>query len=179
MEWVTVERPGYFGKRREAKHREFDQRFGVGNWRIAWEWQGEYLEFAQAVLVYEEAYFRFMEASPGLVNELVREASDVYDDATTNVGSGLDYLAQETSRTHIQDIAIRRCIRRLGRRFEGSRLLRIRDDRGEHPLSLQLSPGRVPFHRPEFIQRPELRGWWQRGSVEAFYQSNKVLQVKA
>ena len=44
-------------------------------------------------------------------------------------------------------------------------------------LSWSKSPGRVPFHMPGVLLDPELEGWWQPGSVESFYQSNKVLQV--
>jgi len=30
----------------------------------------------------------------------------------------------------------------------------------------------------ELIKKPELTGWWKPGSIESFYQSNKILQVK-
>jgi hypothetical protein len=41
-----------------------------------------------------------------------------------------------------------------------------------------LSPGRVPFHRPDLIEKPELNGWWEKSSVESFYQSNRLLQKR-
>jgi hypothetical protein len=88
----------------------------------------------------------------------------------------LDYTVQETGRTHVQDIAIRRVVARLGRQFEGDQLIQIRDALGDHPLSMALSPGQVPFHRPDVILLPEIEGWWLPGSVESFYQSNKLLQ---
>ena len=174
----TVERPGYFGKHREARHREFDERFGPGNWRIAWQLGERVGPAAEAVMFYEDAYLAYLVAHPEHVATLARDASDVYDDAPSNVASGLDYTVQETASTHLQDVAIRRCMVRLGRRFQGSELIQIRDSRGDHPLSLLLSPGHVLFNRPDLIIRPELEGWWEPGSVESFYQSNKLLQVR-
>lgn len=177
--WETVERPGYFGSKREAKHAEYDQRFGVGNWRLAWDVNGQPFTREQMNMLYEDSYFEFLLAHPEVLDELVSVACDVYDDAPTNVESGLDYTCQETERTHVQDIAIRRAVSRLGRVFEGSELLQIRDNLGTHPLSMTLSPGRIPFHRKDLLLQPELEGWWEPGSVESFYQSNKVLQRHA
>jgi hypothetical protein len=177
MTWESVERPGYFGARREVRYREFGEQFGPDKWRIVWYIGQRIGAFSEAVMLYEDAYFVWFAAHPDLAEWLVREASEVYDDAPSNIASGLDYAAQETQCTHIQDIAIRRCLARMGMVFAGPAPLRIRDRLSEHELGLLLSPGRVPFHRPEWICQPELEGWWSRGSVEAFYQSNKYLQV--
>lgn len=180
--WKTVEdnqgRPGYLGKHRAEKYAQWDSQFGVGNWRLVWKWGSRYLDFVQACMVYEESYYQYLKNNPSILEELLLVAYDVYDDAVSNVNSGLDYTKQETDRTHIQDISIRRVVCRLGRKFGGDKLIRIRHDRGEHPLSMTLSPGKVPFHRPDRIIEPWLTGWWGAGTVECFYQSNRVLQFK-
>jgi hypothetical protein len=176
--WTTVERPGYFGAEREAKHQEYDRHYGSGNWRLAWSIDDKAFTRAQMEMFYEDAYFFFLLEYPAVLEELLIEASDVYDDAPTNIASGFDYAAQETNRTHVQDIAIRRAVSRLGRVFRGAEPIQIRDALGEHPLSITLSPGSVPFHRPNLLVQPELEGWWQAGSVESFYQSNKILQKR-
>lgn len=31
---------------------------------------------------------------------------------------------------------------------------------------------------PEMIVKPHLSGWWNEDSIEDFYQSNKVLQIR-
>ena len=176
--WCTIERPGYFGRHRDERYRDYDRQFGPGRWRLAWQ-IGEYTgDVAAACLLYAEAYAQFMAARPGIVARLVAEAANVYDDAPSNTASGLDFAVQETGRTHLQDIAIRQALVRQGRWFAGSGLIQIRDSSGDHPLSLTLSPGRVPFHQPGLIFSPELTGWWEPGSVESFYQSNKLLQVR-
>ena len=39
------------------------------------------------------------------------------------------------------------------------------------------SPGKIPFHMPEMIVKPPLDSWWNKGSIEAWYQNNKVMQI--
>jgi len=177
-EWITVERPGYFGSHRQERHAEYNRLFGVKQWRLAWSVRGYPFSRAQMTMLYEDAYFAFLSQNEDVLEQLLAEASDVYDDATSNMKSGLNYGVQETERTHAQDIAIRRVVSRLGRVFDGPQPIQIRDALGEHSLSLTLSPGQVPFHLPDLLIQPELEGWWLPGSVESFYQSNKFLQRK-
>lgn len=176
--WQNQERPGYLGKHREARKRDWTERFGEENWRLVWQIGDNHFGIEAAIALYEDAYYHFLEGKPAVARDLVRHAGDVYDDSVSNVECGLSYFPQETERTHLQDIAIRRVLVRLGLWFTGSALIQIRDSVGTHPLSLTLSPGRVSFHRPDLMVRPELEGWWQPGSVESFYQSNRWLQVR-
>lgn len=180
MQWETVQiQPGFFGRHRNERYAEFDREFGLGRWRIAWRAGEVAAEFVGAMALYEDAYFAHFCSRPCLVSELVQSAEEVYDDAPSNVMSGYDYARQETVRTHLQDIAIRRCVLRLGLSFKGSNLIQIRGRWAAepvHPLGL-LSPGSVPFHRPDLIHSPRLEGWWEAGSIEDWYQSNKVVQV--
>ena len=153
-------------------------RYGKGNWRLVWDIGGNSVGRDGVVMLYEDAYYEFLRKNPDVLERLLRDASDVYDDAPSNVQSGFDYAKQETDRTHLQDISIRRCVLRLGRKFAGKSLVQIRDTQGSHPLSVTLSPGQVPFHMPALIKQPEATGWWKPGSTESFYQSNRILQVK-
>src|SRR3989338_3993968 len=139
-EWLTVERQGYLGARREEKHREWDATYGKGNWRLVWKAGESAVEYLGVCALYEDAYFSFLCNEPLILHQLIHEASDVYDDELSNVHSGLDYTKQETSRTHIQDIAIRWCLVRMGVWFRGPKFMRIRSTQGTHPLSPVLSP---------------------------------------
>lgn len=174
--WQVVERPSYLGKKRGQKYPEWDTLYGPGNWRLSWKVNDTFVDFLGVCALYEDAYYEFLRENPEFLYQLIDEASNVYDDSPSNVSSYLDYRQQETERTHIQDIAIRRSLVRMGLWFKGKNLIQIRHSQGNHPLSMILSPGKVPFHKPKLIVQPELSGWWDKESVESFYQSNKFLQ---
>jgi hypothetical protein len=178
MEWVTKDRPGMFGRRRDERIRKYDLEFGLDNWRLAWVDGGTTLEFADACRAfYEEAYFLHLSRLPGEI-DFICSFGECIDNAPTNVLSGLDYTVQEAFSTHIQDIAVRNVLARLGRRFEGPAhsllVIRTKEDNGH-----RFGPGNIPYHCPERIIQPSMRPWWaNKDSVEDFWQSNKVLQVR-
>jgi len=179
--WKTVERPGYFGKKRDELVAKWDKEYGKGNWRLAYQWGSLIIEREQAIQIYEDAYYEFLKNNPKTLEWLVNTASDVYDTAPSNVEARFDYNYQETPNTHLHDISIRKSVMRLGKWFKGDHLVEIRSKSTEGKI---LSPGLVPFHLPEMICKEEIkdysgkRMWWQNGSIEDFYQKNKLLQVK-
>jgi len=177
MKWNPCGRPGFFGRRRDEKVRELNEKFGKENWRLAWTDGLRELEFVDACReFYEEAYFRYLSVHPDDV-DFICSFGECIDNAPTNVTCGCDYSIQEAFSTHIQDIAVRNVLRRLGRRFEGTEdnilVIRTKDDNG-----YRFGPGNILFHEPSVIIQPSMRPWWaNEGSVEDFWQSNKVLQV--
>ena len=190
MKWVTIDRPGYFGAKRDEIVSAFNSQYGQNNWRLAWEWGRLTVSISEARILYEDAYYEYLKANRGTLDWLVSQFENVFDNARSNVDSGFDYDIQEARSAHLQDIAIRRAVLRLGFWFSGSGLLEVRSS-GE---GVVLSPGNVPFHLPDLIYRGETKyqgelrdfsanpPWWiKRGiknSVEEFYQQNKVLQVR-
>jgi len=185
VEWKNRQRPGYFGKRRDLMHAQFDAAHGSGNWRLAWVVAGFpqgapalVYTFEQACkLFYEESYFQWLKQRPDDV-DFICEFTECIDNSPTNVHSGLDYTAQETSSTHIQDIAVRNVLAKLGRHFTGKRtellVIRSADSNG-----YKFGPGNVPLYQPEIILQPSLCPQWANpGTVEDFWQSNKWLQVR-
>lgn len=95
--------------------------------------------------------------------------------------SGLNYEIQETPNNHIHDIAIRRAVARLDKRFKGNHLVHVRWKDSE---GFRINPGVVPFHKPQMIVSKKIKdygkkgNWWRPNTIEDFYQRNKVLQVK-
>jgi hypothetical protein len=173
--YVIAEYPGYFGKRRDQKHQEFDQKYGHGNWQIARAVNGRILTDEQSMMLYEDAYHQHLKKNGDVLEWLVRTASEVYDNAETNVQSGLNYQIQEAKSNHLQDIAIRRSLIRLGTWFRGDHLVQVR---GPETEGYCLMPGKVPFHMPYIIEKKRHEGWWEKDSVEDFWQANKVVVVK-
>lgn len=176
--WITILRPGYFGSRRNQILHKYDRLYGKNNYRICWKVSDRILEIPYALMLYEDAYYEFLKNDPRLLDSLITSAKDVYDNAKTNVKSELTYENQENHSNHYQDIAIRRVVMRLGKKFQGKRLIQIRHSSASG-IGKSLSPGRVPFHLPFLIEKPVKSGWWNSGTVEEFWQSNKVLQVNA
>lgn len=177
--WTFDHRPGYFGKRRDEKIAYYDRQFGEGNWRLVWRVGEETYDFVSACKnFYEESYYRYLKDRPADV-DFICSYGECIDNAPTNVQSGLDYNKQESASTHIQDIAIRNVIARLGRRFDGpkSKILVIR---GPDSEGFCFNPGNVPFHDQALIQVPQMSpSWAYDDSVESFWQSNKWLQRRA
>ena len=179
-EWITIAKQiGYFGSYKSSIYRGLDQRFGSGNWRLAWQIGEKFVPFERAAEEYGEAYYQHLLKNPDIVDYLVTKAKDIYDNATTNVESGIDYNHQENDSTHLQDIAIRRAVAKMGKSFHGNKLIEIRP-KSEDVVGRQLSPGAVLFDKPEIIlpTDPGIKKWWKEGTIEAFYQNNKCLQVK-
>ena len=181
---MTAIRPGYFGKKRNEIHKKFDEIYSSGNWRLAWELGSLFLSKSEALQVYEDAYFVHLLNKRDTLSWLIATASEVYDNAISNVESGFDYEKQERESNHYQDIAIRRVLRRLGTWFEGDHLLEVRGN-GEGKT---LSPLFIPFHIPFAVKNREISDfsgkgkWWRNRGVpdnlETWYQESKVLQVR-
>jgi len=185
--WKTIERPGYFGKKRDELCRGFDSKFGKNNWRIVYEWGPLIIPRSEAIQLYEDGYYEFLKENPKTLDWLLSTASDVYDTAPSNVEAGFSYYKQETPNNHIHDVAIRRSVMRLGKWFKGDHLMHVRGP-GTEGEKLRLSPYLVPFHLPDMIYEGEIKDysgkgfWWRElgieKSVEEFYQQNKILQIK-
>lgn len=191
MGWETVERPGYFGEKRDELQAGFDSQYGMGNWRIAWEFGELALERSEALQLYEDGYYEHFRNKPELVDWLVKNFSNVFDTSPTNIKAAFSYDVQETPNNHIHDVSIRRAVLRRGVWFSGGKLLEVRSTNGEGWV---LSPCNVPFHLPHMIYQGQTmyKGkerdfisdppWWikrgVRNSVEEFYQQNKILQLK-
>lgn len=174
--WETLNRPGFSGRKRDQKIAQWNESYGNGNWKLAWFWGDNVIGPSMTYQLYEDAYYHDSQNREELWKKLISVAKDVYDHTLSNIESKLDYFHQEGKATHLQDIAIRRVVLRRGWGFQGNEYVQIRSQSsywGE-----QLSPGKVSFHLPEMIVDPRIKWWWDHNSIEDFYQSNKVLQVK-
>ncbi len=166
-----VFRPGFFGADKAAIIARLNEWFGENNWQIGYLVNGKMVGREEVLRLYEDAYVEYFRANPEQLKWLLSEASDVYDTALSNAGR-MNYDDQETPDNHYHDIAIRRAVTRLGKSFQGQRLIHVRGPRTE---GYSLNPGYIPFHKPELIVKPQLAGWWRPYSIEAFYQSAKEI----
>ena len=154
MGWKTVDRPGYFGEKRDELWAGLDMKYGgPRGWRIAWEWGGLILERPEALQLYEDGYYEHFKTKPELLEWLVKGFSNVFDTAPSNVKAGFSYDIQETPNNHLHDVAIRRAVLRRGEIFRGTKLLEVRPVDGEGWV---LSPCKIPFHLPHMIYQTDL-----------------------
>ena len=164
---------GYFGAKRPDIEQKLNSWFGSDGWMVKHLIGGQFVSEEAALQHYEDGYFIYFRDNPDILEALLESASDVYDTAPSNIESGTDYNIQETPNAgrHLQDIAIRRAMGRLGREFRGRELMQIR---GKKTKGYHLNPGFIPFHKPELITIA-IKGWWSPGSIEAFLQGTKVI----
>jgi len=168
-----IERPGFIGKNKKAKYSEWNKKYGENNWGFVWKWGELLLNFEQACLIYEDAYYKDSFKREGLWKDLFSKAKNFYDNAETNLDSKTNYLIQEAYSTHLQDISVRRVGIRRGWKMKGNRLIQIRGPESEGYL---LMPGLIEFHEPNLIEKPDILPWWANSnSAEAFYQDNRWL----
>ncbi|HLP80204.1 MAG TPA: hypothetical protein VK158_06200 [Acidobacteriota bacterium] len=181
QEWTIAERPGYFGKLRDAVSAAWDTAYGTTGWCIAYQWKDTIVPRNTGISLYEDGYYEYLRSNPQTLDWLLSTASDVYDTAPSNVEAKFSYLIQETPANHLHDVSIRRSVLRLGKSFMGDHVMRVRWTDSE---GFRLSPGKVPFHLPDYISKEPIKSysgkpqWWDDGSIEDFYQKNKVLLVK-
>lgn len=175
MKLNIIERPGYFGKSRDRKIKNYNRLYGENNWTLIWKLNHTLLTFEQACKqCYEESYYQYLQNSPQDL-KYICSFKECYDNDISNIDSGTDYLKQESNCTHIQDIAIRNVLKRLNLSFSGTELLQIRS---HDTNGFRFNPGNIPFFLPDLIIKPSLRPKWSKvNSVEDYWQSNKYLGV--
>jgi hypothetical protein len=150
--------------------------FGSEQWSFQHYINGRPITVAQAHRIFEEGYERYFDKNSDVLEALVKNYSDVYDTAPSNVDSKLDYSIQECPKYgyHIHDIAIRAAVTNLKKSFQGKKLLQVR---GKDSAGYYLSPGNIPFLVPGITYTPYKRGWWQPGTIEDFYQGTRHIRV--
>ena len=189
ISWEMVERPGYFGKRRQELEEEWNRKYGEGNWRLVWETpQGRVLLFEDIIWEYIEGYAGYFRRHPREARHITRSYSYCYDkDEITKDQAFHPYALYNrpgiANQFHhaAMNIALENV---LGMPFRGDIPIQVRSGKpgtpeSQWPAGWKWSPGRIPsVHRDEIHDITFERQWWQRGTIEDFYQCNKVLQVK-
>ena len=172
--WITVGRCGHWKDSRI--HSAFTKRFGE-NWRTGYEWGSSIIDYRSGIQLYEEAYYTVLQKDPELLSWIIHTASECYDTSPSNQASYCSYSVQEVegSAQHWQDVAVRRCLIRMGKWFQGDHPVEIR---GRESEGFRLNPSELPFHLSRLIVRPLQFGWWKGGSIEDFSMSNFVVQTR-
>jgi hypothetical protein len=160
MPWQVVERrigrAGAAG-RRKARQRDWDRRYGEGNWAVGYVIDGAFVTQEDAVLsVYHRSYEQHFTAHPEDLAEMIRTARSLRNPH-----------AEATTGVDLQTPAILAYLERHALKLRGTEVVDIGtwQGRASHALSVRLSPLHV---------RCCLDPRW---TLEQFWQEKKCLAV--
>ena len=191
--WLVAERPGYQGKRKEQDVERWNEIYGEGNWRLAWQTKnGRIMSFKEVFYeVYFEGYRQYFREHPEEAARITENFSFIYDKDLITQDKMYDptFLYNVPGKPNqFHHAVINLALVGLGYQFKGKKPLQVREGKpgtpeSEWPLGWRWSPGRIPL--PEGFKDEIMVGmpqseevWWQSETIEDFYQCNKVLQVK-
>lgn len=186
--WQTVERPGYLGKKKDEKYALWDQKYGVGNWRMVNEAVGSEIYSYEDIIykIYVPGYEEYFKQNPDEAKIITDNFSYGYDKDLCTEEQAYDIYAfynKPGVANQFHSVAFNIALRNLGYTFKGNEPIQVREAKpGTHqdqqPIGYKWSPGKIPCTNSEKIPNPHIEGWWNPNSIEDFYQSTKTLQVK-
>src|SRR6266508_1832635 len=160
MPWKIVERKigraGGVGQR-TARQREWDRKYGEGNWTVGYVLDGDFVTQEEALeSVYYRSYAEHFAAHPEDLDELIRLANSLRNPH-----------AEATTGVDLQTPAILAYLQRNGLQLRGAEVVDIGSWQGScsHALSVRLSPLHV-----RCCVNPKL-------TLEKFWQEKKCLAV--
>lgn len=161
MGWKVIERRiGRAGavKRRVARQREWDEKYGPGNWEIGYLLDGLFTSQEEALeTVYYRSYAWHFEEHPSDLRELIGLAKALRNPH-----------AEATTGVDLQVPAILDYLQRHGHRLQGREIVDIGSWEGfaSHPLSIRLSPLQI---RCVIDPRMTLEQFWQERKCLAIW----------
>ena len=205
--WMPAGVPGFSGGDKQRRADLLDERFGSDGWRWGYVVRGRMVGFDEAIAQSDQGYRAYLTEHPEIVDWLVTEAGNVYDERVENVFDD-GYVQLSPVPNHYQDISVRRVVAELtgtagevpgepeemldlgtgavhvvprAPGFRGPHLVQLRD--AVSPAYF-LNPALVPIHDPALITTLPGRSEWYHGegcahlSIEAYWQQCKVIEVR-
>ena len=160
MPWqVVARRIGRAGGReqRAARQREWDRRYGEGNWQVGYLIDGDFVSQDDALeSIYYRSYEEHFRSHPDDLTELIglaKRLRNPHAEATTGVD--------------LQVPAILTCLERQGLSLRGNEIVDIGSWQGRtsHPISIRLSPLHI-----QVVGNAKL-------TLEQYWQNQKCLAV--
>lgn len=165
MGWqVVARRIGRAGavKRRAARQREWDTKYGEGKWAVGYLLDGEFISQEDALeSVYYRSYERHFREHPDDLTELIALAKALRNPH-----------AEATTGVDLQVPAILDYLRRHGHELVGREVVDIGSWEGmaSHPISIRLSPLQI---RCAAQPRMTLEQFWQERKCLAVWRDGK------
>jgi hypothetical protein len=141
LSWITAERPGYQGKRKDEDIARWNREYGEENWRIAWELSnGETLDYERVFYtMYVPGYVRHFLEHPEEAVYLTETYSYTYDKDIISRQQAFDphALYNKPGRPNqFHNVALNIALEAfIGQTFRGSRPLQVREGKPGSPES--------------------------------------------
>lgn len=151
---------------REAKQKEWNRKYGEGNWEVVYFYDGKIYTREEALEeFYNKSYLIFLQKNPRVLEELCSRAGSIYNPHARYGGDGTN--------VDLQCPAVECALSVLGKTLRGKEEVAIGTWKAKigqkavyPPISYTLSPFKVPI-------------WCdQKISVEQFWQDYKYLAVR-
>lgn len=139
-----------------------NKQVGKGNWYWCFKAGKRLYSWQWGMQLYEDAYYKFISSDISLVKELV-SYSNVFEINRHDVDSKADYKHQQHSADHVQDIAIRRCLIRLGVWFKGREILDLNSSKFNH--------SKITFHLPHLINDKKSK------TIQSWLDNNRMIVI--
>ncbi|OGG26446.1 hypothetical protein A2960_06230 [Candidatus Gottesmanbacteria bacterium RIFCSPLOWO2_01_FULL_39_12b] len=190
--WITQERPGHLGRRRDEKFSEWNGRYDSGNWRLVNVDQNDRLWTIEEIVfnVYAESYAAYFQDHPKEADWIVNNFSHAYelDEYPVPVERATDLYRtynQPGIPNQFHAVALNYALMYLlNKPFKGNKPLRVypADEGKPPPEGEKWHPGRIPC-LPKYLELinnlPDVSRWYSdTTTIEHFYQATKALQVK-
>lgn len=137
---------GDSGKNRDKFLDKVNRQAGKGNWFWAFRCKDKLYSWEFGMQMYEDAYWNFLRNDISCIKELISK-HNVYVNDRHDIDSLFNYKHQKKISDHYCDIAIRRCLVRMGVWFQGSEIFGLRDTK--------FIDSKIPFHLPHLVEGPE------------------------
>lgn len=134
---------GNLGKNRDKFLSKVGKQAGKGNWFWAFRCKDKLYSWEFGMQIYEDAYWSFLRNDISLIKELISK-HNVFVNDRHDIDSFCNYKHQTNASDHYSDIAIRRCLIRMGVWFQGSDVFDLKDTK--------FIDSNVPFHLPHLIE---------------------------
>lgn len=159
LKFVT---PFNYSRDKENFLKTMNRTAGKGGWFWVFRVGKQIYSFDLGMQLYEDAYWLLLQKNSKVIKKLV-DYYDVFVVNNEDLESGLSYKKQTQKWSdHYADIAIRRCLRRMGVWFKGKELFEV--------SGTPLDDRRVSFHLPHLVDNPDK-------SARSWIESNKVIVI--
>jgi hypothetical protein len=106
--------------KRDSFIEKVNKTVGEGNWFWVFYIGKQMYSLQLGLQIYEDSFYHHLMKNFVSLKDLLKNNKNVFVHSYQDLESGLDYKTQKGKSDHYNDIAIRRCVARMGLKFNGN-----------------------------------------------------------